>query len=61
MGSRGSKGLWPIGIAAFLMFGLPRFDVMPQSYHRIAGLVLLLHGTPPDRALVANMPTGNFA
>jgi hypothetical protein len=32
-----------VGIAVLLMFGLPTFDVFPLSYHRLAGLLILLH------------------
>jgi hypothetical protein len=36
-------------VGAFLMFAVPVFDVYPLSYHRLAGLVLLLACTHPRR------------
>ncbi len=44
----GKGKYWQIGIAAFLMFGLPTFDIFPFSYHRIAGLMMLLHYNKPQ-------------
>lgn len=42
------RSAWPrVGIAAFLMLAIPIFDVFPFSYHRAAGLLLLLHTTSP--------------
>jgi hypothetical protein len=38
----GHKKPWEIGICAFLMMGLPAFDVFPFSYHRLVGMVWLL-------------------
>ena len=31
-----------IALGAFLIFGLPTFDVFPLSYHRLVGLILLM-------------------
>lgn len=36
-----------VGLSAFLMFGLPTFDVFPLSYHRLAGLLWWLYLTHP--------------
>jgi len=38
---------WQVGIGAFLIFVLPTFDVFPFSYHRVIGLLMLLHLTSP--------------
>ncbi len=38
---------WPVGIAAFLIFAIPTFDVFPVSYHRLVGLLYLVHLTWP--------------
>jgi len=38
---------WPIGVALLLMFAVPTFDVFLLSYHRIAGLLMLVVLTPP--------------
>ena len=38
---------WPVGIGAFLILVLPTFDVFPFSYHRLAGLLMLLCLTSP--------------
>lgn len=35
-------------VAAFLMLVPPTFDVFPLSYHRLAGLLLLLYWCPPE-------------
>lgn len=40
---------WQIGLSALLMLALPTFDFFPFSYHRIAGLIILLIATSPDR------------
>ena len=41
----------PVGIAlaAFLMLGMPTFDLYPFGYHRLAGLLLLLALAPAAR------------
>jgi len=43
----GARTPWRIGLAAFLMFALPTFDVFPLSYHRLAGLLILVCSTGP--------------
>ncbi len=45
----GRERPWAVGIGTFLMFGLPIFDVYPLSYHRLAGLAVLLWCTHPGR------------
>jgi hypothetical protein len=39
-----------IAISAFLVLGVPTFDLYPLSYHRAAGLIALLVVTRPARA-----------
>jgi hypothetical protein len=41
----GRKRPWLVGTAAFLMLALPTFDIYPLSYHRRAGLLLMLYLT----------------
>ncbi len=43
----GKNRPWLVGTAAFLMLGLPTFDIYPLSYHRLAGLLLMLYLTRP--------------
>jgi hypothetical protein len=38
----GRERPWAVGTAAFLMIGMPAFDIYPLSYHRLAGLLLML-------------------
>jgi hypothetical protein len=38
----GEKKPWLVGTAALLMLSLPTFDIFPLSYHRLAGLLLML-------------------
>ncbi len=46
------RSAWPrIGVATVLMLAIPVFDVFPFSYHRIAGLLLLLDTTSPRSRL----------
>lgn len=47
--ARSERKLWLIGISAFSMFILPTFDVFPFSYHRIAGLLLLMYTLSPGQ------------
>lgn len=44
---QGKHRPWQIGIATFLIFAIPTFDVFPLSYHRLAGLCMLVWFTPP--------------
>lgn len=39
--------LWLVALSAFLIFVLPTFDIFPLSYHRLAGLLLLISTLPP--------------
>lgn len=39
--------LWLVALSAFLIFVLPTFDIFPLSYHRLAGLLLLVSTLPP--------------
>jgi len=39
--------LWLVLLSAFLIFVLPTFDIFPLSYHRLAGLLLLVSTLPP--------------
>lgn len=39
--------LWRVALSAFLIFVIPTFDFFPLSYHRLAGLLLLLGTLPP--------------
>lgn len=41
---------WRVGIGAFLICAIPVFDVFPLSYHRVAGLMLLLSASTPESA-----------
>ncbi|MCB0124116.1 MAG: DUF2029 domain-containing protein [Caldilineaceae bacterium] len=45
--SRNERQLWRIALSAFLIFVLPTFDVYPFSYHRLAGLLLLMATLEP--------------
>lgn len=36
-----------VGVSAFLIFVIPTFDIFPFSYHRLAGLLLLVATLPP--------------
>ena len=45
--TQGKQKPWRVGVAAFLICAIPIFDVYPFSYHRIAGLLLLLSASPP--------------
>ena len=40
--ARGAENPWKIGIGWFLMLVVPTFDLYPLSYHRVAGLIILL-------------------
>lgn len=42
----GRERPWLIGLSAVLVLALPIFDIYPLSYHRLAGLLLLLAVTP---------------
>ena len=42
-----AERLWLVGVSGFLIFALPTFDVFPLSYHRMAGLLLLLYLVAP--------------
>jgi len=46
----GRERPWPVALGWFLMFALPTFDVFPLSWHRLAGLLLMLWVTGPERA-----------
>jgi hypothetical protein len=39
-----------VGVSAFLIFVIPTFDIFPFSYHRLAGLLLLVATLPPVTA-----------
>lgn len=43
----GERQPLPLGIAYLLIYLLPTFDLYPFSYHRLAGLLLLLYITSP--------------
>ena len=43
----GKERPWAVGAGTFLMFCIPIFDVYPLSYHRLAGLSVLLWCTRP--------------
>jgi len=45
---RGKEKPWRIFIGSFLICAIPIFDIFPFSYHRIAGLMLLLSASPSD-------------
>lgn len=49
--TQGSSRPWPIGLALVLMFAVPTFDVFPLSYHRIAGLLMLVALSSPRQVL----------
>ncbi len=44
--TRGSERPGAVALGAFLMLGMPTFDLFPFGYHRLAGLLLLLWITP---------------
>ncbi len=46
---RGRERPGALALAGLLVFGLPTFDLFPLSYHRAAGLLLLLGLTRPPR------------
>ena len=48
--TRGRDFPLAVAMGTLLMFALRTVDVFPFSYHRIAGLRLLLWTTAPDRA-----------
>jgi hypothetical protein len=56
-----------VALGAFLMLGMPTFDLFPLGYHRLAGLLLLLWITPavrraaqkPPRSATATLPSGD--
>ncbi|MGQ9706917.1 MAG: glycosyltransferase family 87 protein [bacterium] len=58
----GYRKPWIIGISSFLMLVIPTFDVFPLSYHRIAGLLLLLFYTSPkiDNFIIHKDNVHNF-
>ncbi len=45
----GRERPWQVGAGWALALVVPTFDVFPLSYHRLAGLLLLLHATDPAR------------
>lgn len=48
---QGTSRPWPVIIALLLMFAVPTFDFFPFSYHRLAGLILLLVVANPRQVL----------
>ncbi len=54
--TQGKQKPWRVGVAAFLICAIPIFDVYPFSYHRIAGLLLLLSAS---RAEIPAKPIHN--
>lgn len=48
---RGREAFWWMVAAAFLMVGIPTFDVFPLSFHQLAGLLLWLYLTSPHHTL----------
>lgn len=51
--TRGSERPGTVALGAFLMLGMPTFDLFPFGYHRLAGLLLLLWITP---AVLSSIP-----
>jgi hypothetical protein len=49
----GRENPWGVGLGVLLICCIPVFDLFPLSYHRLAGLLLLLRisSTPPSRAM----------
>ncbi len=45
----GRERPWAVGLAIAMVLAVPTFDVFPFSLHRLAGLLLLLALTPPQR------------
>jgi hypothetical protein len=45
---RGRSQPWLVGIGCFLIAAVPTFDLFPFSYHRLAGLLLLLWLAAPE-------------
>lgn len=58
--TQGLSRPWPIGVALLLMFAVPTFDVFPLSYHRIAGLLMLVTLTPPRQVLPRPAPSAEI-
>jgi hypothetical protein len=48
---RGGDAFWWMVAAAFLMLGIPTFDVFPLSFHQLAGLLLWVYLTAPHHTL----------
>jgi hypothetical protein len=46
-GQQTVERLWLVALSAFLIFVIPTFDIFPLSYHRLAGLLLLISTFPP--------------
>jgi hypothetical protein len=57
---RGRDKPWLAGIAAFLMFALPVFDLFPLSYHRLAGLGIMLWLIRPTRVPILSRDPAHF-
>lgn len=51
--ARSERELWLIGVSTFLIFVLPTFDLYPLSYHRLAGLLLLMAVMRPTGATIS--------
>lgn len=47
LGARGEDKLWQVVLAGVLVLGMPTFYLFPLMYHRVAGLIMLLHLTRP--------------
>ncbi len=54
--AQSERTLWLIGASTFLIFGVPTFDVYPFSYHRLAGLLLLMAVMRPTLATATAVP-----
>jgi hypothetical protein len=48
--TRGQEQPWRVGIGTFLICAVPVFDLFPLSYHRVAGLLLLVSASVPHSA-----------
>ncbi len=47
----------PLAIGILLMLVVPTNEVFPLSYHRLAGLIVLMIGTRPSRAITPQPPS----
>ncbi len=54
--AQNERQLWRVGLSAFLIFVVPTFDLYPFSYHRLAGLLLLMTTLSPAAVRQWHLP-----